>query len=305
HWQEQQLDAFSMNTDVRSTAIILNALARIEPENPLLPQVVRWLMTIREQNGHWSSTQETAWSVLGLTEWLKASGELQADYSWQASLNGQSLDEGTVDQDNLDETTELQIAVGQLVADAVNRFSVERDSAGADEAGNLYYGAYLTYYKPVEAVDALDRGIIVSRRYSLQGSDAPLEEAEVGDFIDVTLTVIAPNDLHYVMVEDYLPAGTEALDSSLATTSLLAGQPTVNRLDTDSPWGSWYFTHTDLRDEKAVLFADSLPRGAYEYTYTVRAAVPGTYRVIPTQAKETYFPEVFGRGAGDVLRIVE
>jgi len=47
-------------------------------------------------------------------------------------------------------------------------------------------------------------------------------------------------------------------------------------------YGWWYFTHSELRDEKAVLFATFLPKGTYEYTYTLRASVPGEYRVIPT-----------------------
>ena len=36
--------------------------------------------------------------------------------------------------------------------------------------------------------------------------------------------------------------------------------------------GWWYFTHTELRDEKIVLSADYLPAGTYVYTYTARAS---------------------------------
>jgi uncharacterized protein YfaS (alpha-2-macroglobulin family) len=109
-----------------------------------------------------------------------------------------------------------------------------------------------------------------------------------------------------VVVEDYLPAGAEAVNSSLAITSVAGGQgPQFGRVgaDEDEPWGWWYFTHTDLRDEKAVLFANYLPQGVYEYTYTIRASLPGEYRVIPTQAEQMYFPEVFGRSDGGVFTI--
>jgi uncharacterized protein YfaS (alpha-2-macroglobulin family) len=308
HWEEREVDFYAMNSDVRSTAIIVTALTRLQPDHPLLPQAVRWLMTARDQGGSWSTTQETAWSIIGLSEWLLASGELEANYRWQVSLNAQPLASGETEPSALDETTQLQVAIGDLLQDMVNRLAVERDAppdAEAD-AGNLYYAAYLTYYRPVEQVKALDRGIIVSRQYSLQGDeeDRPITEAQVGDFIEVKLTLIAPTNLHYVVVEDYLPAGTEALDSSLATTSLVAQQPELDRAgDDDRPWGWWYFTHTDLRDERAVLFADYLPQGVYEYTYTIRATIPGEYRVIPTHAEQLYFPETFGRGDGGLFRI--
>ena len=63
-------------------------------------------------------------------------------------------------------------------------------------------------------------------------------------------------------------------------------------------WGSWYFSQTELRDERAVLFASYLPRGTYEYLYYIRASVPGEYLVIPTTAYEMYWPDVFGRSDG-------
>jgi uncharacterized protein YfaS (alpha-2-macroglobulin family) len=67
-------------------------------------------------------------------------------------------------------------------------------------------------------------------------------------------------------------------------------------------WWHWY-NRSELRDEKVVLFADYLYRGTYEYSYTMRATLPGEYKVIPTVANEFYFPEVFGRSNGRLLTI--
>jgi len=60
-----------------------------------------------------------------------------------------------------------------------------------------------------------------------------------------------------------------------------------------------------MHDEKAVLFATYLPEGTYEYTYLIRASLPGEYRVIPTNAYEMYFPEVSGRSDGALFKIAE
>ncbi|MBI1881114.1 MAG: alpha-2-macroglobulin, partial [Chloroflexi bacterium] len=337
HWEEAQVDYYSMNTDTRSTAIIIAALSRIQPDNPLLPNAVRWLMSIRENGGHWETTQETAWAIIGLTDFMVATGELEGNYAWNVSLNGEGLGEGTVDPQNIDETTKLRLEIGDLLIDAVNRLAVERDPVSGDVSeespGRLYYAAYLTYYKPVQEVKALDRGVIVSRQYFLQtpsptlplqggggeespspsqgegrGED-PITEAKVGDVIQVKLTLIAPNDLYYVVVEDPFPAGTEGIDASLATTSVIGEPPELTRTDRRNPWGGgygwWWFSHSELRDEKAVLFATFLPKGTYEYTYSIRASIPGEFRVIPTHAEEMYFPEVFGRGDGGLFTVTE
>jgi uncharacterized protein YfaS (alpha-2-macroglobulin family) len=124
----------------------------------------------------------------------------------------------------------------------------------------------------------------------------------VGDFVQVKLTVVAPTDLHYVLIEDPFPAGMEGVDSSLATTSVV-GQIPAGPEEIEKGYGWWYFSHTELRDEKAVLFATYLPKGVYEYTYTLRASIPGEFQVIPTHAEQMYFPEVFGRSDGGVFKI--
>jgi uncharacterized protein YfaS (alpha-2-macroglobulin family) len=127
-----------------------------------------------------------------------------------------------------------------------------------------------------------------------------INEARLGDLIEVELTIEAPNDLHYLLVEDPLPAGAEAINTSLAITSL-ADQAEAAEPDDDR----YFFTHTELRDEKAVLFATHLPRGTYHYTYLIRASLPGQYHVLPVRAEEMYFPEVFGRGEGGMFTIRE
>jgi hypothetical protein len=60
-----------------------------------------------------------------------------------------------------------------------------------------------------------------------------------------------------------------------------------------------------MRDEKVVLFATYLPKGTYEYTYLMRASVPGEFLTMPALAYEMYFPEVFGRSDGGRFAVEE
>jgi hypothetical protein len=137
----------------------------------------------------------------------------------------------------------------------------------------------------------------------------PVTSAKVGDVLQVKLSIVAPNDLYYVVVEDPLPAGTEAIDTSLKTTSQVGQAPKLSRVNPDDPfggydgWGWWWFSQTEMRDEKVVLFATRLPKGAYEYTYMLRAGLAGEFKVMPSVANEMYFPEVFGRGDGTLFTI--
>jgi len=311
HWEEKNYDWWAMNTDTRSTAIILDTLARLDSGNELIPNVVRWLMVARKE-GIWETTQETAWALIALTDWMVQTGELRGEYAYLVKLNGGELVSGAVDAKNIDQSVKLRVAVAELLREQGNRLDISR----GEGPGRLYYTAHLRVYLPVEEIDPVNRGIIVYRQYRhadcTAGIKCPeVDEAQVGDVIQVKLTIVAPHDLYYVVVEDPLPAGAEAIDVSLATISLLDQHPALRRQAEDSRWGEWYhwwwhwYSRTEMRDDKVVLFADYLSAGTYEYTYTFRATLPGQYQVIPTVASEFYFPEVFGRSDGRLFAITE
>ena len=304
HWEEAKADYWTMNTNARSTALVLDALVRADPQNALIPNVVRWLMTARKQ-GHWETTQETAWSVMALTDFMVSTGELQADYDYQVTLNAKTLGQGTVTTQNVGDTQKLVVAIKDLLRDESNRLVLERLAPKGNQTGQgqLYYSAYLRYFLPVEDVVALNRGIIVSRQYSLaEHPERSIDSARVGDVIQVKLTLIAPNDLHYLVLEDPLPAGCEALDKSLKTTSSEVRGPQLDKPEQRMPFW-WFFTESELRDEKVALFAAYLSRGTYEYTYLIRASVPGRFLTMPANAYEMYFPEVFGRSDGGAFTV--
>ena len=111
-------------------------------------------------------------------------------------------------------------------------------------------------YLPVPEIEPANRGIILERRYVMAGDEtgSPITEARVGDTVQVRLTIIAPNDLNYAVIEDPIPAGTDAVDPNLNTSQQIGTRPELNRTDPLSQgWGWWWFSRTEFRDEKVVL----------------------------------------------------
>ena len=116
------------------------------------------------------------------------------------------------------------------------------------------------------------------------------------------LTVVVPAALHYIVINDPLPAGLEAVDASLLTDTQVPTKYTVQDYN-ERGWGWWWFTHVENRDEKIVLSTDILPAGTYVYTYLAHASTIGNYNVLPPTAAEFYFPDVGGRGAGSEFTV--
>ena len=296
-WTEAETDFYNWNTDTRTTALALAAFLKITPDNELIPNIVRYLVSQRTADA-WETTQETAWSVMALTDYMVATNDISPQYDYSVTLNGGVLLNNSITPDDVRTSERLTVAVADLLRDQVNMLVLDR-SAGT---GNLYYRAFLEASLPVPLVEAVDNGVIVSRRYVLNGET--VTAATVGENVEVRLTIIAPTDLHYVLVQDPIPAGTDALDPNLNTSQQVGTQPEINLADPLSQgWGWWYFSNIEFRDEQVALSAEYLPAGTYEFVYTIRAGLPGVYNVIPPTAQEFYFPDVYGRGAGSTFTI--
>jgi uncharacterized protein YfaS (alpha-2-macroglobulin family) len=141
----------------------------------------------------------------------------------------------------------------------------------------------------------------------------PISSVKAGEVVRATVTVVAPSDLNFVRVEDFIPAGLEPLDASLKTTSRefadqlrqeqqqargkgeVVGVPPVF---TRPMW-----SRAEVRDDRVVLLARYLPKGVHTYTYFLRATRPGVYAVPPVQAQQTDFPEVWGRSDGGTFQV--
>jgi len=294
-----------LGSQTRATSVVLSALLRHDPANPLAPNVVRWLMIARRADA-WESTQETAWALNALSGWAELTGELAGDFGYQVRLNDTLLLEGAVTAETLAETAMAHTA--DLIRVQANRLAFER----GEGPGRLYYTAALNVVLPAGEAPAVERGLIVSRSYALEstacgGVDQPLcqpiTSASVGDTIRVTLSLSTARERHFVVLEDLFPAGAEAIDTSLRTAPL-ADEPLGLRLtEPDFWWGGWWFGRASVRDDRIRVVADLLPAGSYTYSYLLYLQTTGEFQVRPAQAYTLYAPEVFGRSTGEVFTV--
>ena len=308
HWESAEQDFLNLDSDIRGTAMVVAALTRLQPDSPLLPPAVRWLMVARQAET-WATLHQSAWSVMALANWMAVSGELEPDYAYELQVNLQPRASGSFTPNDATASETIAVPVAQLVQDDTNFFDFQRGPGN----GRLYYTLRLNSAIAVDQIDPVSRGFTVERRYYDAACDPATETCEPIDTIPtsgqvrVELTVVVGNDRIFVTVEDPIPAGTDAIDPNLLTSqSGLGGSivPPEGEFGRGF-WGWWYFDHIQYRDEKVVFLSQFLPAGTYQYTYYLQPNVPGTYQVMPATAREQYFPEVFGRSEGAILTITE
>lgn len=315
HFEETNRQYRLFDTDTRTTALVLQMLSRTNPDNPLVPKILRYML-MEKKDGRYQSTQETAVSLMALIDYLKSSHELEPAYTGNVALNGLEKLNKAYTRKNIGDHDTVKISLKDLLPDNQDN-EITFDRSGM---GKMYFDMTLKYYLPTEKIKAREEGIIVKHEYfntEDKKFEHPVNTVKVGENLKAKMTIVIPEDRYYVMVEDFLPAGLEGIDFSLNTSQ----QELLNRLQ-DNYFGemakggydgkgyyygnginNWWFNYSEFRDDRVMYFADYLPAGVYEIDYFVRATTPGIYHDLPVLAQETYFPEVFGRSAGNIFEV--
>jgi uncharacterized protein YfaS (alpha-2-macroglobulin family) len=279
HWQEWKPAGEAMASEINTTALALQALLQVDPDSPLIPKALDWLIRVQE-DGHWRTSRETAAVVVALTDYLIVKGEKTPDHQYQILVNGQVVGSGVSTRENM--AVPVRFVVTELVK-GDNEIRLIKEGKE-----RLHYALTLHHYgsgKNLEPTRALD-GPSVYREYFDPVTGGPKAEYRVGDLIGVRLTVGVPQEMWYVTVEDPLPAGVEAVEGSLKA------EPSQEE-----------GIHFERREEKAALFIQRIEAGEHVYRYLVRATVPGRFQSMPALAYPVYEPNLWGRSASDWLQV--
>ena len=301
HWESRRkpmLD-FSEENDTEATALSLKALARISPQSPLLPKVARWLLSNRRNGYYWDSTKQTAFAVLGLTEYLKASKELSPDYNLQVFLNGEqviarriSAQDAAGGQSFLVERTGGQVGRG-------NQVRVVKSGPGV-----LYLSVTVNYSTAEDRVAAQGSPeLTLTREYfrlrvvesggSSNWSVEPLSgDVRSGDLLVSRLRVTG-SKAQYLMVEDPIPSGCEQIERTSG----------VNLDYTAGRWCDWYSSR-EFRDQRTAFFLDYFD-GDVTLQYAMRVIVPGEFKVLPARSELMYRPAVQANTASGVMTFLD
>jgi len=295
HWEENDKDYHLLGSNTTATATMLEALVDFDKGNPLIPEVIRYLMNIRT-DGHWASTRDTAGVIKAISNQLLSSNDQSVNEHYKITLGGKTLQEGAFAKQDLLKVMQYIIPVQKLTIGSKNLLAITKSGDG-----NLYYNMNLKYFLPFSTINSLDQGVVIAREFvDSKGNELPTNSIDEGSEVWVRLIIVAPAERHFVTIEDVLPAGLESVNESLKNVSVLnkKAPPLQNKAD-----NLLYFNHKEYHDDRTTLFANDLPAGVYEVSYRVRATTPGLYHYPPAQAYELYSPDVSGHSDGGWLEV--
>jgi uncharacterized protein YfaS (alpha-2-macroglobulin family) len=294
------------NSNVRSTAIVLNSLVKSGQPDDRYRQFVTWLLQVREK-GRWRNTQENALALEALVAYYRKYEAVVPNFTATASLGGKGLLTHTFAGRTTDAVT-AEVPMARLASEGTPGAEQSLTFSKSGE-GTLFYSARFRYAVDQLFQDGLDQGIRLERAYAPyveNGSRPAATRFNAGDLIRVTLTLQLTKERRFVAVTDPVPAGLEPVESWFASSaaSLAKSQDDQGHA---SDWTAWWqrggFDRVERHDDRVELFATRLSEGRHTFSYIVRATTAGTFRTAPARAEEMYEPEVFGRTATAVIEV--
>lgn len=301
-----------LDSETRTSALVLRALLAVDPMHPLGVALAEGLLADR-QTGSWRTTQETAWALIALADYRNAQESAEPDFDAHVFLGEREVASSAFHG--------RSVAPAIHVVPASTLAAIGGSALGFTVEGNgkLFYSARLRYARSTLPTEGIDRGFFVERRMRVVTADTLASALETvpdktvtqfagGDLVLVDVVVVTPEPRDFVVVDDALPAGFEAVDARLGTGSSRLALPSATRgRYTDNDDGgdeenaAWY--RRELRDDRVLFFADHLPAGVYRYRYLARATSIGTFIVPPSKAEGMYSPETFGRTGASVIEV--
>jgi len=290
-------------SDYRLLGLLLEAFVNADPENKLIPMMVKTLLTSQRQ-GIWDNTQGNLWAFVGLYRyfrvfekyppkftcytWFESSFVREQDFTKQSLHQTEVKFDIKVFKESKKEEQDINVQEQDIVRDVLFH---------KDGQGRLYYRLALFYSPKVESIEPIHRGFSVFRKYTIFNeaikSDLLNEfgrcEIKQGTLVVVKLTMTSQFPSSNIALVDKLPAGFE-FDRK------------KNSEIENKPW----FNHVNYRDERVEIFAaKTVPEDLYEFSYVVRATTVGQFTAPPVKCEEMYTPDIFGTSRSNFVIITE
>ncbi|MBP5687253.1 MAG: carboxypeptidase-like regulatory domain-containing protein [Muribaculaceae bacterium] len=254
HWDNLQEGNAAFYDKVTLTATVLEALALVDPREDEISQVHKWMLLMKQSND-WGSSSLAAHAIYALL---------------------------TTDGGNTWLTDSLGYSVREITSGETISFAKK-----THPQWGAIYSAYNAQMADVKAFHTDDLSVTKNfMRYDKDGKLEPFTTLNVGDKIQVRITLDARKDLDYITVTDERAACFEPVDK-------ISGYK----------WGEGVFYYNEVKDSKTNLFVTSLRKGVHTITYDVMVTNIGTFASGIASAQCQYSPQVTAHTAATVIEV--
>jgi len=259
-----------LSSDVSATALALLALERTQADSDLVAGARRWLAAARGSGG-WASAYESARALAALRATEPAASATPGQYV--VSLNGTELFAGP---------SSATITATRSLTLTLDRIAEHNGLTILSSGGPIFLGYRIVSTAAAPPPNGDGVGLLREYLDPLTGQPVDLARLRAGQLVRVRLTAITTDLQRFVMVEELLPSGCVLVEAG----------------------DSEPFEHIVHDRDHLTLSSAALGPGVYEYSYLLRAVVPGRYTA-PAPTARLVGEHLLGTGRATIINIVE
>jgi uncharacterized protein YfaS (alpha-2-macroglobulin family) len=302
-------------TDVETTALGLEAVCALEPDNAgRIAEIKQWILIQRGKDG-WDNTKTTA-EVLRALMLVESQGRRQGGTDFTADFTGcEHSPEKFTAANDLDAERDLILKP----ASGTQVYTLTKHGTG-----HLYYNSVLTYYKRIVpgefvAEQSMPDGLKLRREFFRLKPLAPDSNGNVhfkaeklqgpvraGETLLMKVFVDSPEPLPFVSLQAPLPSGAEVVtNDSRENATETQDDPGSKTEDDYYFFGNWWWTHQDVMDDHLAFFVTDLPGTQVQFHQMVRMEIPGKFQINPVTLEGMYTKAVRAHSRADQIEVVE
>ncbi len=281
-------------SNVRRDAFVLLTNAQIGGSSKISDNFAGNLFKNLTSKGYWTSTADTGIALNALAAYFKTQKPVE-DKDFTVKVTTKS---GTKEVKIGKAPESIEISADDLMGE------IKLDS---DSKAVVNYNLAYTYPDMVGRNEPVDKGFMLDKTIeNMNGS----KEIRVGDIVKVTFIFEKTQNkgsYEYLVLEDPIPAGFTAINTSLKNDALPAD---VKAEDEESYCGyydgcwDFYASHKELRKDAMVAYKDYCWSGRYKLVYYLRATCEGSFVMKPSMASLMYDPDVYGLSKASKVEIL-
>lgn len=289
HWAREDRSWLWYNDTIETHAFALRTLMELGSDNTKRDGLVQWLFLNKKLN-HWQSTRATSEVIYSLAHYLTKTEQMGSREAVTVKIGKEKPVEMEFTPDKYTGKKNQIVYEGDKVNAGLMPISVQKSTPGFMFASANWQ--FSTEELPKEDVgDFLN----VSRKFFLREKGKkgavlkPLSEGakiQVGDEVEVHLSLRSKHPVGYVHLRDPRGAGFEPVDNV-----------------SQHKWQLGIYWYEEIRDSGTNFFFEQLPQGEYNFKYRIRASTAGEFKVSPATVQPMYAPEFAAYSSGLKLKI--
>jgi uncharacterized protein YfaS (alpha-2-macroglobulin family) len=273
------------------------------PKDEFCTKLSLYLLNKRK-GASWHSTIATSSSIISLGEYMEKRGLFDFDLTCNIKINGRNFADYIVKKENINDYVLPKLIPSEFLKKGKNKIVLEKSGKG-----EILYSFFVKYYSEEENIQAggiefkvlkeisrlqpvKERGRIIYKKIPFYGN------VKKGEYLFVKIKVINKEDMEYFMLEDPFPAGCEIEKDR--EKFYIEGERRYYGYHYE--W-DWDWIGEEVHDDRIAFFITKIYPGEHEFSYILRAYLPGRYHVMPAKASLMYFPDVFGHSEEYIVNI--